>query len=84
MTDLTPAKDETNPGSDFHYIAVAIDENTRAGQSHGKRVFGADGRGQRDKRTYRLASAGGEHDGDQNKFDINESTGQIMTKAGVP
>ena len=55
-----------------------VAENTRSGQSVGRAVGAVDGNG--DKRTYRLVTAGGDHAGDQNKFDINESTGQILTK----
>ncbi len=54
-----------------------VAENTRAGQSVGKAVSASDGNG--DKRTYRLVTANvAAHVA---KFDINESTGQILTKA---
>ena len=53
-------------------------ENTRAGQSVGRAVRAVDGNG--DKRTYRLVAADGDAAPDVSKFDINESTGQILTK----
>ena len=58
--------------------ARPVPENTRAGQSVGRAVRAVDGNG--DVRTYRLVAAGGADAPDVNKFDINESTGQILTK----
>ena len=55
-----------------------VAENTRPGQSVGRAVRAVDGNG--DTRTYRLAAADSPNDTDFNKFDINESTGQILTK----
>ena len=58
-----------------------VAENTRAGQSVGRAVGAVDGNG--DKRTYRLVA---ETSGDTAseaavaKFDMNESSGQILTK----
>ena len=54
-----------------------VAENTRPGQSVGRAVRAVDGNG--DTRTYRLAAADAAAD-DVGKFDINESTGQILTK----
>ena len=56
----------------------AVAENTRAGQSVGRAVGAVDGNG--DRRTYRLVAAPSPDDADVAKFDINESTGQILTK----
>ena len=53
-----------------------VAENTRAGQSIGRAVRAVDGNG--DRRTYRLVAADNATHVD--KFDINESTGQILTK----
>ncbi len=53
-----------------------VAENTRAGQSIGSAVRAVDGNG--DGRTYRLAPATVE--AHMAKFDINSSTGQILTK----
>ena len=55
-----------------------VAENTRPGQSVGSAVGAVDGNG--DRRTYRLAAADGAATDDVNKFAINESTGQILTK----
>ena len=55
-----------------------VAENTRAGQSVGKAVRANDGNG--DKRTYRLVAAASPNDAHVDKFDINKSTGQILTK----
>ena len=70
--------DETNPTT-----SRTVAENTRAGQSVGRAVSASDGNG--DKRTYRLFQS---EDTDTAraqlaKFDINESTGQILTKAAL-
>ena len=54
-------------------------ENTRAGQAVGRAVRAVDGNG--DVRTYRLVTAG--NDAHVAKFDINESTGQILTKGSI-
>ncbi len=56
----------------------AVAENTRAGQSVGRAVGAVDGNG--DKRTYKLVAADSPNNTDFSKFDINESTGQILTK----
>ena len=53
-----------------------VAENTRAGQPVGSAVGASDGNG--DKRTYKLVAADSPNDTDFNKFDINESTGQIL------
>ena len=61
--------------------ARTVAENTRAGQSVGRPVRAVDGNG--DKRTYRLvAETAGDAPSEAAvaKFDINESTGQILTK----
>ena len=55
-----------------------VAENARAGQSVGRAVTAVDGNG--DKRTYRLVAAPPPNDAHVTNFDINESTGQILTK----
>ena len=55
-----------------------VAENTRSGQSIGRAVGAVDGNG--DRRTYRLVAAPFPNDADADKFDINPSTGQILTK----
>ena len=55
-----------------------VPENTRAGQSVGRAVRAVDGNG--DGRTYRLIAADRDAAPDVNNFDINTSTGQILTK----
>ena len=65
--------DEENPST-----SRTVAENTRAGQSVGRAVAASDGNG--DKRTYRLAAAADPNAAHVNNFDINESTGQILTK----
>jgi len=55
-----------------------VAENTRAGQSVGRAVGATDGNG--DTRTYKLVAADVPDETDFNNFDINESTGQILTK----
>ena len=70
-----------NRGDDGELVDASTDrtvpENTRAGQSVGRAVRAVDGNG--DKRTYRLAPVTGS-EADVGKFDINTSTGQILTK----
>ena len=56
-----------------------VDENTRAGQAVDRPVRAQD----RDSLTYNLVDAGGQHQGDAAKFDINPSTGQILTEASL-
>ena len=56
-------------------------ENTRAGQSVGRAIRAVDGNG--DKRTYRLVAETANDTASEAavaKFDINQSTGQILTK----
>ena len=68
--------DETNPTT-----ARTVAENTRAGQSVGPAVRAVDGNG--DGRTYRLVAEMTGNTASEAavaKFDINESTGQILTK----
>ena len=62
---------ETDPTTDR-----TVAENTRAGQSVGRAVRAVDGNG--DKRTYRLVAA--DDATHVAKFDINPTTGQILTK----
>ena len=57
-------------------IDRTVNENTRAGQPVGGPVRARD----RDPLTYKLVAATGANEDDFNKFDINESTGQILTK----
>ena len=64
---------EENPTTDR-----TVAENTRAGQSVGRAVGASDGNG--DTRTYRLVAADSPDENHFNKFDINKSTGQILTK----
>ncbi len=71
-----------NRGADGRLVDATttrtVAENTRAGQSVGRAVRAVDGNG--DTRTYRLVAvtASPTH---VNNFDINTSTGQILTKA---
>ena len=55
-----------------------VAENTREGQAVGSAVRAVDGNG--DRRAYRLVAADGADEPDVNKFNINESTGQIQIK----
>ena len=55
-----------------------VTENTRAGQPVGRAVAAQDGNG--DRRTYRLVAAPSPNAAHVSNFDINESTGQILTK----
>ena len=55
-----------------------VAENTRPGQSVRRAVRAVDGNG--DTRTYKLAAAESPNNADFNRFAINESTGQILTK----
>ena len=66
------AEGNLSPASTERTVA----ENTRPGQSVGRAVRAVDGNG--DARTYRLATA--TEAAHVAKFDINESTGQILTK----
>ena len=75
-------RDDVTRGGDGSLPAAstkrAVAENTRSGQSVGRAVGAVDGNG--DKRTYRLVAAPDPNTAHVNKFDINESTGQILTK----
>ena len=77
--DDRPNLDTDNDGN---LVAASTErtvaENTRAGQSVGRAVRAVDGNG--DKRTYRLVAAPAPNAAHVNNFDINESTGQILTK----
>ena len=57
-------------------VERTVNENTRAGQPVGGPVRARD----RDTLTYKLAAADSPNADDLDKFDINESTGQILTK----
>ena len=67
LTDTDPTTERT------------VAENTRPGQSVGRAVGAVDGNG--DRRTYRLAAA--TEAAHVAKFDINESSGQILTEASL-
>ena len=73
-------RDDVTPGDDGNLPAASTErtvaENTRAGQSVGRAVRAVDGNG--DARTYRLVTA--DVAAHVELFDINESTGQILTK----
>ena len=71
--------DGSKRGSD-HTASRTIDENIRTGQIVG-RVFADDQ--DNDSLTYKLVAAVSPYEGDVNKFTINETTGEIRTKAGV-
>ena len=60
-------------------IERTVNENTRPEQNVDSVVRSRD----RDSLTYKLDDAGGNHQGDAAKFDINKSTGQILTKASL-
>ena len=80
--DDRPNLDTDNDGN---LVAASTErtvaENTRAGQSVGRAVRAVDGNG--DGRTYRLVAAPSPDEADVDKFDINESSGQILTKASL-
>ena len=57
-------------------IERTVNENTRAGQNVGSALRAQD----RDSLTYKLVAAVAPNAEDFNKFDINKSTGQILTK----
>jgi len=68
-----------NNGDLPDYITTrTVAENTRPGQSVGRPVRANDGNG--DTRTYRLFAAPSPNEAHVSNFDINESTGQILTK----
>ena len=73
--------DVSVPGSDFT-VSRRVDENPRSGQTVG-RVFADDA--DNDRLTYKLveseATAAAREEA--NKFTINETTGEVRTKAGV-
>ena len=75
-TDVTRDADGNLPEATTNRTVA---ENTRAGQSVGRAVGAVDGNG--DTRTYRLVATSGADAADVNSFDINEATGQILTKA---
>ena len=61
-------------------IERAVDENTGPGQPVGTAVRARDPGG---SLTYKLVAAVSPNQDDLNKFDINESTGQILTKESL-
>ena len=61
-------------------ISRTIDENPRSGHVVG-RIFADDA--DNDRLTYKLVAADSPNEADVNKFTINETTGEIRTKAGV-
>ena len=65
-----------NAGDDTRVVNRDVNENTPAGQ----RVGGAVSANDRDRLTYKLIAVDSPDEGDFNKFGINESTGQILTK----
>ncbi len=67
-----------DPTTDDRTVNRSVNENTRIGQHVGAPVSAND----RDKLTYRLIADTVDTD-DVNKFDINESTGQILTKESL-
>ena len=64
-----------NQADDTRVVNRAVNENTRTGQPIGGAVSAND----RDRLTYNLIADTVDAD-DVNKFDINKSTGQILTK----
>ena len=60
-------------------IFRTVDENTPSGRSVGRVVRAEDGDGHR--RTYKLVAAGSPNQDDFEKFDIDDSSGQVRTKA---
>ena len=74
--DQEPRRSELeDPTTDDRIVSRSVNENTRAGQHVGAPVSAND----RDKLTYKLIADTVDTE-DFNKFDINESTGQILTK----
>ena len=75
-------RDNVTPDVDGNLPAASTErtvaENTREGQSVGRAVGAVDGNG--DRRTYRLVAAPAPNAAHVNNFDINPSTGQILTK----
>ena len=58
-----------------HTISRDVDENTQSGRPVGSAIRAEDGDG--DRRTYELDRSGSDAD----RFDIDESSGQVRTKA---
>ena len=75
----------TDPNGNLLSAATTrtVAENTRPGQSVGRAVRAVDGNG--DRRTYRLVAETADMDSEAvaAKFKINESSGQILTKASL-
>ncbi|MDD9995647.1 MAG: fibronectin type III domain-containing protein, partial [Dehalococcoidia bacterium] len=77
--DFTRGEDGTLPA---YTTDRSVKEDARPGQAIGKAVAAIDGNN--DRRTYKLVATDSTDDASvaaANKFDINESTGQILTKA---
>ena len=70
--------DESVRSSDYT-VWRTIDENPRSGQAVG-RIFADDA--DNDRLTYKLVAADASNQDDVDKFTINETTGEIRTKAG--
>ena len=70
----------TRNSDDGFTISRTIDENPRSGQAVG-RIFADDA--DNDRLTYELIAADAPNQGDVDKFTINETTGEIRTKAEV-
>ena len=76
--------DRSSPTETDPTTTRTVAENTRTGQSVGRAVRAVDGNG--DGRTYRLVTERPDDPSKRTfvaKFDINESTGQILTKASL-
>ncbi len=76
--DDRPSSGDGSTRLSAYTISRNVDENTPSGRSVGSVVRAEDGDGH--TRTYKLVAAPSPNADDVDKFDINKSTGQILTK----
>ena len=81
--DDRPSSGDGSTRKTAYTTSREVDENTRAGQSIGRAIRADDGDG--DKRTFRLVESADTDTARAQvaKFDIDESSGQIRTKAAL-
>ena len=79
--DDRPSSGDGSTRGSAYTISRNVDENTPPGRSVGSAVRAEDGDGH--TRTYKLVAAPSPNTDDVDKFDINKSTGQILTKGSL-
>ena len=79
--DDRPSSGDGSARGTEHTTSRSVDENTASGRPVGSEVRAEDGDGH--TRTYKLVAADSPNADDVDKFDINKTTGQILTKESL-